>query len=68
MARTKRDDLNDYTAAAKQIELAEVCINVLEAMYGALPLACIKAMKAEQQKALKRLDAYAEKLGAPYPR
>lgn len=65
-AKTKRRHLKDFEEAARQIELAGVCIDVLETMHGVAPQRCVKALKAEQQKQLLRLDKAAEKLGAPY--
>jgi hypothetical protein len=65
--KTQRKHLTEYTDAARQIELAGVCINVLEAMRGDIAVRCINALKAEQQRALKKLDKAAERLGAPYP-
>ena len=59
--------LNAYTDACRQIELAQVCIDVLERMRGAIATHCIHRLQAEQQRALKLLDANAAKLGAPYP-
>ena len=65
--KTQRKHLTEYTYAARQIELAGVCINVLEAMRGAAAIHCITSLKAEQQRALKKMDKAAEQLGAPYP-
>ena len=65
--KTRRDYLNDYTDAAREIELAGCCISILEGMRGSAATRCIKAMQQEQQRALKRLDAAAVALGAPYP-
>ena len=63
----KRKHLNEYTDAARQIELAQVCINVLEAMKGNAATQCIRTLKAAQQSALTEMDRAAELLGAPYP-
>ena len=60
---SKRKHLNEYTDAARQIELAQVCINVLEAMRGNTATRCIRALKAEQQSALTKMDRAAELLG-----
>ena len=65
-ATARRKLLNAYTDACRQIELAQVCIDVLERMRGAVATHCIHRLKAEQQRALKLLDANAAKLGAPY--
>lgn len=48
------------------MELAEVCVRVLESMRGTTALRCIKSLKVEQQRVLQQMDEAAEKLGAPY--
>lgn len=65
-AKTKRKHLNEFTEAHTQIELAEQAINTLERMSGNQPIRMIASLKYLQQRALKRMDAAAEKLGAPY--
>jgi hypothetical protein len=65
--KTQRKHLTEYNDAARQIELAQVCINVLEAMRGNAATRCIRTLKAEQQRALTKMDAAANRLGAPYP-
>lgn len=65
--KTQRKHLEEYTDAARQIELAQVCINVLEAMRGDAATRCIRTLKREQDRALTKMDAAAERLGAPYP-
>ncbi len=65
-AKQQRRHLQDYTRAARQIELAEVAINVLEGMDTREALRAIGVLKRGQQKQLKLLDAAAAKLGAPY--
>ena len=62
----KREALNKYTESVLQMELAEIAIEALSKMRGKTPERCIKSLKFEQQRALKRMDAMAEKLGAPY--
>lgn len=62
----QRKRLREYTEAARQIELGGVAIGVLEKMRGKTPARLIKSLEYEQQRALKRLDAAAAKLGAPY--
>jgi hypothetical protein len=64
--KTRRKHLNEYTEAARQIELAAVAICVLEGLDGAAAVRCIAALQKEQQRALKRMDRCAEMLGAPY--
>jgi hypothetical protein len=64
--RTQRKHLLDYTVAAKNLELSEVAINVLEGVNTSESRIAIRALKRGQQKQLKLLDAAAEKLGAPY--
>ena len=65
-AKTKREYLNEYTNAARQIELSGVAIAVLEKMHGNTAQRLIKSLHHESARALKRLDAAAAKLGAPY--
>ncbi|MBK8772222.1 MAG: hypothetical protein IPM06_17615 [Rhizobiales bacterium] len=62
--KTKRKHLNDYSHAHRDIELTEAAINILERVSGAQTV--VKALKRKQQVHLRRLDAAAEKLGAPY--
>jgi uncharacterized protein YecT (DUF1311 family) len=66
MPGKQRKTLLEYTRAAKNLELGEVCINVLETMDGTVPMLCVAKLKQSQQAWLKKLDAAAEKLGAPY--
>ena len=65
-ANTKRQHLKDFQVAARKMELAEVCVGILEEMSGAAAQRCIKTLKAEQRRVLKQMDVAAEKLGAPY--
>lgn len=67
MANKKRDHLNDYTDAAREIEIAGVAIKALECMRSVEAARAIKMLHVAQQRHLKRLDAAAAKLGAPYP-
>ena len=64
--KKQREHLNDYTNAARQIELAGVAIRVLEGMNVPEALRAIKTLERSQQKQLALMDAAAEKLGAPY--
>ncbi len=64
-AKTKRKHLDAYGHANTEIELAEVCINILERLRDPAGQRCIKALKACQQRQLTSLDKAAEKLGAP---
>ncbi len=63
-----RRHLNDFQDAARQIELAQVAIDVMEKMNTRAATAAIRILKRGQQPLLKRLDAAAAKLGAPYPK
>ena len=63
-AKTKRKHLEDYSHACRDIELTEVAINILEHVSNAA--AEVKSLKRKQQAHLRRIDAAAEKLGAPY--
>ncbi len=49
------------------MELAEMCIGILERMSCKTAQRCVKEMKAVQQEALTQMDIAAEGLGAPYP-
>lgn len=69
MKRLPREYLYDYTAAHTDIELAQVAIDSVERMTGGPRTSRIVALlQAEQQVALKKMDASAAKLGAPYPK
>jgi len=63
--KTRRKHLNDYSTAHTDIVLTDVAITILESVTGMQRV--ISALKISQQKHLSRLDAAAEKLGAPYP-
>lgn len=64
--KERRKYLREYTNAARQIELGHACTLLLQGMSGAAPARCIKQLQHHSQQALRRLDAAAEKLGAPY--
>jgi len=64
--KKQRHHLAVYTLAARQIELAGVAIRVLEGMNTREAVQAIRILERGQQVQLKRLDAAAEKLGAPY--
>lgn len=64
--KTRRKYLVEYTAAARQLELAGIAIDVIEKMHGATPLRIIKTLQHQMQRQLVRMDAAAAKLGAPY--
>ena len=63
-AKTNRKHLSAYSAAHRDIELTEAAINLLEKVSNAQTV--ISALKKKQHAHLRRLDAAAEKLGAPY--
>lgn len=63
-AKEKRKHLNDYSVAHRDLELTEAAISLLENVTGTQRV--IAALKKSQRKHLDRLDAAAEKLGAPY--
>ena len=65
-AKKRRAILNEYTDAARQIELAGAAIGVLEMMRSREATNAINSLNRGQQRHLKRLDAAAAKLGAPY--
>ena len=60
----RRKLLNDYSDAHRDIELTEAAINLLEKVRGTQMV--IATLKKSQHKHLAKLDAAAEKLGAPY--
>ena len=62
-AQTKRQHLDDHRHAAREIELAGICIGILEIMRDPAVDRCIKALKVSQQRQLKRMEQAAEKLG-----
>ena len=62
-----RKALNDYTDAAREIELAGVAIGILETMRSKAAARCIKVLLKNQHSMLTKLDRAAAKLGAPYP-
>lgn len=64
--KKQRQHLRDYTTAARNIELNEAAIRVLESLITRESEAAIKVLKRGQQRQLKLLDAAAAKLGAPY--
>lgn len=65
-AKTKRKHLNDYSKAARDIELAGVAITILERMNCRGAITAINALKRRSTSRIKKLDAAAAKLGAPY--
>jgi hypothetical protein len=65
-AKTQRKHLNDYTQAARNIELNEAAIKLLGDLITMEAASAIKVLKRGQQRQLKLLDAAAAKLGAPY--
>lgn len=67
-AKTSRDHLNDYTHALRQIELAGAAIAVLETMNTDEASQAVKLLNSGQKKLIRRMDAAAAKLGAPYPK
>lgn len=66
-AKTPRDHLDNYTRARIQMELTEMCIDLLDRVGTSTAQACIKKLKRQQQLTLPRIDSAAAKLGAPYP-
>lgn len=66
--KAQRKYLNQYTAAARNIELTAVAIEVLEQVGTNEAQRAIKILKSSQGAELKKLDAAAGKLGAPYPK
>ncbi|MEY2875854.1 MAG: hypothetical protein RLZZ373_3225 [Pseudomonadota bacterium] len=62
----QRKALDDHKTACRDIELTEAAITLLERVTGSQR--AVAALKRSQHRHLARLDAAAEKLGAPYPR
>jgi hypothetical protein len=67
MKKTPRQILQEHDQAVTQIELTEAAIKILERMEGPRVERAVKLLKQDQQFMLKRIDATAEQLGAPYP-
>lgn len=65
-AKTRRKHLREYSAAHGDIELTGAAIGILERVSGTEK--AIKMLQKLQHKQLDRMDAAAEKLGAPYPK
>lgn len=63
-AKTRRKYLNAHAAECRDIELTEAAIMILERVTGVAGV--IATLKRKQQGQLKRIDAAAKKLGAPY--
>ena len=63
-SKTKRKHLDDHARASKDIELTEAAILILERVSGCNGV--IEILKKKQQGQLRKIDAAAEKLGAPY--
>ncbi|WP_341744603.1 hypothetical protein [Azonexus hydrophilus] len=59
-----RKALNDHSKATRDIELTEAAIGILESVTGMESV--IKTLKKKQHGQLRRIDAAAIKLGAPY--
>lgn len=62
--KTKRQYLDDYSRALRDIELAGIAIDILEKVRGSQSI--VRMLKNKSISRLKRLDAAAAKLGAPY--
>ena len=65
-AKRQRQWLMEYTKAARNLELNEAAINLIEGLGTRESGAAVKVLKRGQQRQLKLLDAAAAKLGAPY--
>ncbi len=65
--KTLRQHLNEYTAAASNMEIAEAAITMLERCRHPEAQTAIRALKRGQNRQLRLLDASAARLGAPYP-
>jgi hypothetical protein len=65
--KTQRDWLDEYSKAARDIEISEAAITVLAACSHRAARVAVAALKNGQQGCLRRLDAAAARLGAPYP-
>lgn len=63
----RRDWLNRYTTTARDMELTDAAIDLLERVSGHAAQQCIQKLKASQLRHLTKLDYAAARLGAPYP-
>lgn len=66
-AKSKRAILLEYQEEVRNLELSEAAINLLEQVQGRAAQRCIETLKRDQCRMVRRLDAAAGKLGAPYP-
>lgn len=62
--KKQRKHLREYSAAYRDIELTEAAIQILEHVSNAASV--VATLKRRQHTHLRRLDAAAIKLGAPY--
>lgn len=62
----QRKHLKTYGNELKEIEFAELAIHICERISDPAGARCVAQLKRAQQRILKRLDAAAAKLGAPY--
>lgn len=62
--KTKRKHLLEYTDACRDIELTEAAIQLLERVSNTASV--VSTLKRRQHTHLRRIDAAAAKLGAPY--
>ena len=63
-AKTKRKHLNDYSHAHRDIELTQLAIDLMERVGNSETI--VKALKNKRHSHLRKMDAAAAKLGAPY--
>lgn len=67
MTTALRNALDDYTRAARHMELVDAAITMLEGLNSREVRTAIRALQKGQQRQLKLLDTAAARLGAPYP-
>ena len=68
LEQERREILERYTDHHRDMELADMAIEIIERMSGRYSrLRIVAALKAGQQRSLVGMDKAAEQLGAPYP-
>lgn len=65
--KMQRKHLNDYTTAARVIEISGAAIVMLEQLGTTEAMQACRALHRGNRRQLKLLDAAAARLGAPYP-
>ena len=66
--KTPRQHLEDYTYVLRSMEIQQVAIDLLDHLGTAGSMRAVAILKRDQQVQLRKLDAAAARLGAPYPK